>query len=412
MPKHSYNEHFSIIIDTLNIRFTHAQPVTLDLTQLHPSTALSIYKQGLTTLTLLNPEQRHKSYHLSYSVEVDGKRIGTIDSNPVRATYAANMVHFRTTNQLLYTSELLSSINRLIADFNLVLNNYSRIDIAIDTNVDVMKRFEKYFFDPEHYHFHRNKTQIDKINTFGTVERNGETNYTLYLANNVNGRSLKLYNKSIEIVESSKKHYITEFHRNNGLNINQDIWRFELSITNDAISEYEIIYRLKTDYNSALTEYRYNKLTPSEQSLYASEKHKKGFQPSFDRLQDATHLLELFKHYGYSLVEFRKKDNCNKTRCTPMPLLHLPNDIKPIEPIEYIITTTKHTENTMKHNIKFQFEQFQKWNDADYLTMAQKIAIRNNLMEYYDTLYSKYKSVISSYNHSLGNYNNNSASLF
>ncbi|MBJ6110012.1 hypothetical protein JAO73_13400 [Hymenobacter sp. BT523] len=412
MPQHTKKDLFTLSLDCLNIRLNHSFPVALDLTTLHPSTALPIYVQGSTTLTMLTDDKRNSSYHLSYSVDVSGKRIGVVDVNPVRAHYAANLVHYRADNRLLYTASLLSAIRQFMADFNLLFHNYAKLDIALDTNVDVMKRFNKYFFNPETYHFHKNKKQIEKINAFGSVSRNGDTNFTVYLAENVGGRSLKLYNKTREIAESSNKGYITDYHSANGLDVSKDVWRLELSITNNAIKDTDYIYRLKTDYNTAITYDKYSKLEQTEKALYTRESKGKDYNPIFSQLQDSEHLLSLFNCYGESIAEFRKKDDSNKTRCTRMPLIHLGDNIKPIIPNEYIITASKSEENTMKHNIRFNFDQFQKRNNLLYLEVAKDIALNGNLIDYYDSLYHKYQSVISAYNHSILNYNNNSKSLF
>ena len=412
MPKITPKDLFTINLDALHIQLNHSLPVSLDLTRLQPSTALPVYKLGATTLTLLSDGTCNPAYHMCYSVSVNSKKIGTIDVNPIRATYAANLIQFRTDNQLLYSTDLLSLIRQFMSDTNLLFHNYSKLDIAVDTTSDLMTRFEEYFFNSDKYHFHRNKSQIESLNTFGTIYRNGETNYTIYLAKNKTGRSMKLYNKSIEIDESSKKHYISDYHAANGLPSNKDVWRLELSITNNAIKKYETVYRLKTDYNSVINYYKYSKLDHVEKNLYTAEGTHKDVEPVFSRLQDSSHLLELFKHYSEGLAEFRKKDNNNITRCTRIPLINLPDNINQLKANEYIITTNTREVNTMKHNIKFQFEEFQKYNDIDYLTMAQKIATRNNLLDYYESLYSKYKSVISAYNHSTSNFKDNTSSLF
>jgi len=276
-----------------------------------------------------------------------------------------------------------------------------------------MKRFERCFFNAKDYHFHRNKKQIDRLNTFGTVNRDGGTNYTIYLAENKSGRSLKLYNKSIEIAESSHKDYITAYHTANGLENDKDVWRLELSITNNAIKKYQTVYRLKTDSTKEISYYQYSKLTQPERLLYTAEGKHCDCEPVFEQLQDAEHLLSLFKHYSKGLAEFRKKNDLkNISRCTLVPLVHLGENIKPLTAIEYITKTNIREANAVKHNIKFQFEQFQKYNDVDCLTMAQKIAARNNLLDYYETIYNQYKPIISAYNHSPLNYKITSTSLF
>ncbi|OON65245.1 hypothetical protein B0919_24535 [Hymenobacter sp. CRA2] len=344
---------------------------------------------------------------------MDDIELGSIDLKPVRATYAANLVHLRTDNQLLYSSELLPTIRQFLTDFQLELHNYSRLDIAIDTNAYIMKRFDKYFYKPDEYHLHTNNRQIHKLNAFGSIERTGETNATIYLAQNVNGRSLKLYNKSLEIHESSHKDYISEYHKANGVNPLKEVWRLELTITNDAVKKYEKTYRLHTDYNTELSEYHYKRLEPAEQTLYYLDKEVFPYTPDFDRLQDAQHLLELFKHFSGNLAEFRKKDSSNKTRCTHMPLIYLPDNIAELKPNQiYRITKSKYEENNMKNTVKVIFEQFAKHHKTSYLEVAKELADDNNLTEYYNALCDKYASVISTYNNSLTNYSKPSAFLF
>ena len=417
MPSHAPKDQFTISIDALQIQYCHPpltafNSVQFDLTQLNQYDAEPTYTKGATTLTQLPDDKGNRAYHLHYSIDVNGKHIGTIDVNPVRAAYASGLVLFTAANHLLYTNGFLLDIIQFTTDFNLQFHNYSKLDIAIDTTADVMKRFEHCFFNSKDFHFHHNKKQIDRINTFGTIDRKGVTNHTIYLARNVTGRSFKLYNKSIEILENSHKQYITDYHKANGLDMDKDIWRLELSITNKAIKKYSRDYLLKSDANTVIKYNKYAMLTTSEKLLYEADPKHKDYEPIFSQLQDAEHLLSIFKHYTKGLAEFRKKDDSNITRCTSVPLVRLGNNVKPLTAIEYIITSKKHETNKMKHNIKFQFEEFQRWSDMDCLTMAQKIAKRGNLLDYYDALYQQYKPIISAYNHSVENDKPIAQSLF
>lgn len=409
MPK---KEQFTINLDALQLRLNHTEISSLDLTNLLPTSAQYIYHRGKTTLTQLPDDKKSKYYYLSYSVAVADTIIGTIDVKPVQAKFAGDLVLLRVANELLYSTSYLDLIRSFMDDFNLKINNYSRLDIAIDTNINMMKRFEKYFFNEKDYHFHRNKKQICEVNMFSNVKRNGIANNTVYLAKNRNGKSLTLYDKKTEIETSSHKDYITAYHASNNLDVDKTIWRLELSITNSAIKTYKKEYRLKTDYDTVINYYQYSKLSQQDKALYLADGECLLDEPIFSLLQDSNHLLSIFKRYSENLAEFRLKDDSNITRCTRKPLIELGENIALMVTNKYSVTKNKHEINTMKHNIKFQFEQFQKHLNINYLTNAQMIATDNNLTEYYDKLQSQYKDVINAYNHRPSNYNSNTLSLF
>lgn len=133
----------------------------------------------------------------------------------------------------------MSYIEPIAETLDLVLNNYTIIELAADVNFNIIPRIMKFITDYENYDMIINgKKVIDEnrhIENFGEFygrTRAKRDKYpTLYFKqSNTDGLQLKIYDKSKEIVEDNpQKKYVEEWN-NFG---NRKTYRLELTIRND-----------------------------------------------------------------------------------------------------------------------------------------------------------------------------------
>ena len=87
--------------------------------------------EGIVLEKALKPEPRMKSV---YHVYVDGDLFGRIAAHPTESKFGLKdrSVQIVVENALLYTGEWYEYLDRVINRFGLVVNNVTRLDIAVD----------------------------------------------------------------------------------------------------------------------------------------------------------------------------------------------------------------------------------------------------------------------------------------
>lgn len=143
-------------------------------------------------------------------------------------------IYFSYSNEALYDDFLLASRFYIEEALGLNFENISKIDIAIDANVNVVKRFYKIYRDSTYdLILNGRKVTSDMDAYISDVEghyvgsRNKPYKHkTFYVHNRDRSLELRAYNKSLEIQEESGKTYI-EHHVGFG-----NLYRLEVSCKN------------------------------------------------------------------------------------------------------------------------------------------------------------------------------------
>lgn len=188
-------------------------------------------------------------------------------------------IYFSYCNKALYNDFLLASRFYIEEALGLTFERISKLDIAIDSNLNVVKRFYKYLRNAD-YDLILNGTKESNMDEYITdiegsysgSRKNPYKHKTFYVHNRDRTLEIRGYNKSLEIAEKSGKEYI---ERNAGFG---GLYRLEVACKNHkqimkTLHDLGIIY---------------------EEDLYA-------------KLQLEEFLLLLFENFSRRLIRFTYK---------------------------------------------------------------------------------------------------------
>lgn len=153
-----------------------------------------------------------------------------VQSQPHSPIIPKNAVMVQVCNRYLYYSNWNITLCNFMSACNIHPKSISRIDIACDFN-----RFAKgihpsmlinRLVSGEYRYVGRSKVAIN-----GELKKGLEVDY-LRVGNRDSEISCYLYNKSKELREAVDKPYIREMWSNSGLDIDKDVWRLEVSLSN------------------------------------------------------------------------------------------------------------------------------------------------------------------------------------
>ncbi|MEE0267893.1 MAG: hypothetical protein UD103_07950 [Bacteroidales bacterium] len=193
-------------------------------------------------------------------------------------------VWIRIDNRMLYTPfypdvPAATHLYYISDSLNLTYNNITKIDVALDSNINYFNRIKKAVKNMEFVPVVLNtaypdkKTIIDKLLYIHTADRERYRTNTIAVSSSEKDMTLSIYNKTQEIEESGKE-YISEWN-----NIPNNTYRTEI--------------RLK---RSALRDFLQDKGMTFEDLYY--------------RLFDKELLFSLFCYYSNKLIRFRHGREC------------------------------------------------------------------------------------------------------
>lgn len=177
----------------------------------------------------------------TYNVFYIGKRIGTVDFNMFGGGFSKELIRFTVFNEVFY-NDTLKCLFDVLKDLNLEINNFSKIDIAIDFqnhNVENMLRRAIRNKKNEIKVLNRFKDRDERVREI-LYENQGSPNnpyevQTTYIKNKKETLMACVYNKMDEI-DLSRKDYILEYHKSFSYKF-KSLFRFEIRL------KYEEIYR-------------------------------------------------------------------------------------------------------------------------------------------------------------------------
>lgn len=206
-------------LDKLEFSFSTKNPTTI---------ITSTFKLEYTT---------QKDYYFSYKVYYHNHYIGKFHiTNRLHPDYS----YFVFENYVLYSTDFQNIISDLIYTYGLDNIKIKKMEIAIDTNQPLTQRFiKKYNNDMitfnkgyDYYYFgaasNRKKYGLKNAMKYETIYLKSDSDSEKKPRN----KTIRLENKTNEI-NHSNKNYILNCLNIKGLDITKDIYRMELTLTND-----------------------------------------------------------------------------------------------------------------------------------------------------------------------------------
>lgn len=198
----------------------------------------------------------HGSRHFKEIWEVyneDGEKYAIIQRTPHSGIISSDGAIIQLCNRELYRPHYAAEFLLFLSAHKFAYKSISRLDICFDSNT-----------------LRNNLRHSSLIKSLmqGTVLKNNQSKVQWNFSSIANvgkpmvcnscsfgskssGVSTKMYNKTLEMKEQKNKPYITENWVYNGLNVNQDVWRIEISIKSDSSTtirtETGEIFRIDAD---------------------------------------------------------------------------------------------------------------------------------------------------------------------
>jgi hypothetical protein len=198
-----------------------------------------------------------RDYAEAFIISYRGQEIGFLNSG-----FHLNSIM----SQIVISNRLFYENQNLLKSFLVALKlididiEVSCMEVAVDSDSDIhAKRYNRLKKS--------SKLKLAKNHISQTIKRDYINNLyipnapmTIYTKLNAKSKraNLRFENKTLEILLKSNKHYITDYHKKNGLDINKDIYRFELVIPNAESLNLSInpFYISNEDASKSITSYR------------------------------------------------------------------------------------------------------------------------------------------------------------
>lgn len=199
---------------------------------------------------------QHGTRHFRELWEVldeDGDKYAIIQRCPHSSIISSDGAIIQLCNRELYKPFYASEFILFLTSHRFTYKSISRLDICFDSNA-LLKGYKhsKLIKDlMTGVVFKNNQSKVAwNFNAIANVGKPMECNSCSF-GSKSSSVSTKMYNKTLEMKEQKNKPYIVESWGYNGLNLEQDVWRIEISIKSDASTTIRTdsgeIFRLNPD---------------------------------------------------------------------------------------------------------------------------------------------------------------------
>lgn len=173
----------------------------------------------------------NRFYKYGYEIFIQDEKFGIIFTHPCSPILKADSSELKIENHSLYQENWLDKFDYLCSELDVVVNNLTRIDIAVDGY---------HFLDDYDYVLSKQLQVLGKAkgDTKWKAGRIGEEHEGFNIGSPKSERMLTGYNKTDELKETNKP-YIKAFHKANGMDVSKPIHRLELKIKTDAIKRID-----------------------------------------------------------------------------------------------------------------------------------------------------------------------------
>jgi hypothetical protein len=381
--------NYTIALDKLELMLCYNTYVSgFNLATIGTHNALDTYTVG--SVNLFRSHTVTGNYKLQYDINVGDLRLGFIKLLPTKPLSLVNgepLVKLSFSNRLLYApTKVIPLLNTFLSTFNLEINNITRYEIALDSNVNSNDLLLNNFYDND-LHFMNKNRKINNILKVSTLYRNGDETASFYVGHRKSVQ-VAFYNKSKQSdLKKIYKDYQKQFHESNGLDTTKDVFRVEVRVPRKVLKASKTVYKHHLN-QSILTIARYNKLNDTEKELYQKTAINRNREVTVEKLFDPVEMLSLFKLDFENIIDFRYKDYANKDRCTKIKLI----DFKQVKEYKYTITMTDIqgvNTNLIKKQIKNLLELYKYGKDILYWNNAKELSYNNELHPYFQQVQAK-----------------------
>lgn len=174
----------------------------------------------------------HSQYHFGY--------LAWRNHNPEKDRY---LISLDLSNFLFYQQSLdIAAVRKEMAEsLNLIHHNFERIDICLDTNYDVIRMFNRMYSDSRKYYFKSFGRTNKPVDDYGNRKREISTGEGHKFESPTYRESFKIYNKTKEIENKSRKFYIIDYLEKEGIDISSPIFRIEVSLSSFSFKKRDFV---------------------------------------------------------------------------------------------------------------------------------------------------------------------------
>jgi hypothetical protein len=185
------------------------------------------------TFRIVKKDINHRVFNQHRSIESnltgEYEQCAVISYKPLSGILPVDSGHLKIINKYLYQTDLIRLLSALLIELGLSFKSVSRLDVAADFKQFYklsVPQFFKRIINAKYLKLRSTSVHID-----GTANRNLPVHYMRF-GSKYSDVQFYIYNKSKELREKTKKPYIEDFWRNNGINPDtHDVWRLEFSLS-------------------------------------------------------------------------------------------------------------------------------------------------------------------------------------
>lgn len=201
----------------------------------------------------INPYGTRHFKELYEVLDEDGDKYAIIQRNPHSSVLSEDAAIVQLCNRELYRPHFASEFLVFLGSHKFKYKSISRLDVCFDSNHLLNKLRHSNLIKGLMTGLYLKNNQSKVKWSFDSVANVGkpmECNSCSF-GSKSSSVSTKMYNKSLEMREVKLKPYIVENWAYNGINVEQDVWRIEISIKSDASNTIRTdtgeIFRLSAD---------------------------------------------------------------------------------------------------------------------------------------------------------------------
>jgi len=165
--------------------------------------------------------QYNSSFRLQYISDNKELHFGHLSWNNKRQDRDINLLCLDISNYLFYqeTIDIEAIRLELLETFKVQHNNYHQFDICLDTNYDMIRNFERRYFNMKKYYF-KSTNKIDKetLKILGYRRSDIIGEQFLFKSPSYN-EQFRFYNKTMELESNDNKVYMKDYFVKNNLDI-------------------------------------------------------------------------------------------------------------------------------------------------------------------------------------------------
>jgi hypothetical protein len=206
-------------------------------------------------------------------------------------------------NPTFYTVGWCSALNDIIYHVGLSHVRIREIELTLDTNQPIVKRFVKKMLSKEIIFKKTYKASYygtwDDVYKYGYEEaKYHNTQYVMPLKNSkrISKRNYdRLECKSNEIFNHSSKHYINHY-LSKYLDVDRPVYRFEKTLYWNDLSYKNIVY-VDITAGRMISKATYNRLCDSDKRRYEKQTETSALDIDLSRLEDSKYVTSIFNHF-------------------------------------------------------------------------------------------------------------------